>query len=42
MDHYEALDGLYDVFPGVIRNIWINRNFGELKRQGLAPRLAFC
>jgi calcium permeable stress-gated cation channel len=27
---YEALDGLYDVFPGGIRNIWINRNFDEL------------
>lgn len=26
----EALSGLYDVFPGGIRNIWINRNFGEL------------
>lgn len=25
-----ALDGLYDVFPGGIRNIWINRNFDEL------------
>ena len=27
---YEALDGLFDVFPGGIRNIWINRNFDEL------------
>ncbi|RDW64209.1 hypothetical protein BP5796_10711 [Coleophoma crateriformis] len=27
---YEALAGLYDVFPGGIRNIWINRNFDEL------------
>ena len=27
---FEALDGLYDVFPGGIRNIWINRNFDEL------------
>jgi hypothetical protein len=27
---YEALDGLYDVFPGGIRNIWINRNFDAL------------
>jgi hypothetical protein len=27
----EALDGLYDVFPGGIRNIWINRNFDELQ-----------
>lgn len=26
----EALSGLYDVFPGGIRNIWINRNFDEL------------
>lgn len=26
----EALDGLYDVFPGGVRNIWINRNFDEL------------
>ena len=26
----EALDGLYDVFPGGIRNIWINRNFDVL------------
>lgn len=27
---FEALNGLYDVFPGGIRNIWINRNFDEL------------
>ena len=27
---YEALDGLYDVFPGGIRNIWINRNYDDL------------
>lgn len=27
---FEALDGLYDVFPGGIRNIWINRNFDAL------------
>ncbi|KAL6714672.1 hypothetical protein ACLMJK_008097 [Lecanora helva] len=27
---FEALDGLYDVFPGGIRNIWINRNFDTL------------
>ncbi|KAF2401113.1 DUF221-domain-containing protein [Trichodelitschia bisporula] len=27
---HEALDGLYDVFPGGIRNIWINRNYDEL------------
>lgn len=26
----EALAGLYDVFPGGIRNIWINRNFDAL------------
>ena len=26
----QALDGLYDVFPGGVRNIWINRNFDEL------------
>lgn len=26
----EALDGLYDVFPGGIRNIWVNRNYDEL------------
>ena len=27
---FEALNGLYDVFPGGIRNIWVNRNFDEL------------
>lgn len=27
---FEALEGLYDVFPGGIRNIWINRDFDEL------------
>ncbi|KAH9822062.1 Calcium-dependent channel, 7TM region, putative phosphate, partial [Teratosphaeria destructans] len=27
---YEALAGLYDVFPGGIKNIWINRNFDAL------------
>ncbi|KAI5367853.1 Putative calcium-dependent channel, 7TM region phosphate [Septoria linicola] len=27
---YEALSGLYDVFPGGIRNIWINRNYDAL------------
>ena len=27
---FDALDGLYDVFPGGIRNIWINRNFDAL------------
>ena len=26
----EALDGLYDIFPGGIRNIWVNRNYDEL------------
>lgn len=26
----DALDALYDVFPGGLRNIWINRNFDEL------------
>ena len=26
----EALEGLYDVFPGGIRNIWINRDYQEL------------
>lgn len=26
----EALSGLYDVFPGGIRNIWINRNYDPL------------
>jgi len=29
----EALDGLYDVFPGGLRNIWINRNFDELNEK---------
>ncbi|KIX08310.1 uncharacterized protein Z518_02966 [Rhinocladiella mackenziei CBS 650.93] len=29
----EALDGLYDVFPGGLRNIWINRNFDELSEK---------
>lgn len=29
----EALDGLYDVFPGGIRNIWINRDFDELNEK---------
>lgn len=37
----EALNGLYDVFPGGIRNIWINRNFDALSgkvstRDGIA------
>lgn len=29
----EALDRLYDVFPGGIRNIWINRNFDDLNEK---------
>lgn len=29
----EALEQLYDVFPGGIRNIWINRNFDELNEK---------
>ncbi|KAH0542935.1 hypothetical protein FGG08_002704 [Glutinoglossum americanum] len=28
-----ALDQLYDVFPGGLRNIWINRNFDELSEK---------
>ncbi|EXJ94555.1 hypothetical protein A1O1_02951 [Capronia coronata CBS 617.96] len=40
----EALDGLYDVFPGGVRNIWINRNLDELsdkikRRDKLAAKL---
>lgn len=40
----EALDNLYDVFPGGIRNIWINRNFDDLnekvkERDALALKL---
>lgn len=40
----EALDALYDVFPGGIRNIWINRNFDDLnekvkQRDALALKL---
>lgn len=40
----DALDGLYDVFPGGIRNIWINRNFDDLnekvkERDALALKL---
>ena len=40
----EALEGLYDVFPGGIRNIWINRNYDDLndkihKRNQLALAL---
>ena len=30
---FEALNGLYDVFPGGIRNIWINRDFDELSEK---------
>lgn len=29
----EALDALYDVFPGGIRNIWINRDFSDLQNK---------
>ncbi|EPS29391.1 hypothetical protein PDE_04340 [Penicillium oxalicum 114-2] len=29
----EALDKLFDVFPGGVRNIWINRNFDELNEK---------
>ena len=29
----EALDGLYDVYPGGLRNIWVNRNFDELSEK---------
>ena len=29
----EALETLYDVFPGGIRNIWINRNFDDLNEK---------
>ncbi|KAJ5676211.1 hypothetical protein N7462_009108 [Penicillium macrosclerotiorum] len=29
----EALDSLFDVFPGGIRNIWINRNFDDLNEK---------
>lgn len=40
----QALSGLYDVFPGGIRNIWINRNFDALaqkvsQREQLARKL---
>ncbi|KAL9106110.1 MAG: hypothetical protein Q9227_008810 [Pyrenula ochraceoflavens] len=40
----EALDGLYDVFPGGLRNIWVNRNFDDLtdkikKRNKMAESL---
>ena len=30
---FEALDGLYDVFPGGVRNVWINRNFDKLNEK---------
>lgn len=29
----EALESLYDVFPGGIRHIWINRNFDNLSKK---------
>jgi hypothetical protein len=29
----ESLDKLFDVFPGGIRNIWINRNFDDLNEK---------
>ncbi|KAJ5151235.1 uncharacterized protein N7482_010487 [Penicillium canariense] len=29
----ESLDRLFDVFPGGIRNIWINRNFDDLNEK---------
>ncbi|KAJ5369096.1 uncharacterized protein N7496_008856 [Penicillium cataractarum] len=29
----DSLDNLFDVFPGGIRNIWINRNFDELNEK---------
>lgn len=29
----EALDSLYDVFPGGVRNIWINRNLDDLNEK---------
>ncbi|ODH24174.1 hypothetical protein ACO22_05337 [Paracoccidioides brasiliensis] len=29
----DALDRLYDVFPGGVRNIWINRNLDELSEK---------
>lgn len=30
---FEALSGLFDVYPGGIRNIWVNRNYGELAKK---------
>lgn len=40
----DALDRLFDVFPGGVRNIWINRNFDDLnekvkERDNLALKL---
>ena len=40
----EALSGLYNIFPGGIRNIWINRNYDELaakveERDSVAQKL---
>ncbi|EIT78590.1 hypothetical protein BDV35DRAFT_347459 [Aspergillus flavus] len=29
----DALDSLFDVFPGGVRNIWINRNFDDLNEK---------
>lgn len=29
----ESLDNLFDVFPGGVRNIWINRNFDDLNEK---------
>ncbi|KAI9927682.1 hypothetical protein AWENTII_006524 [Aspergillus wentii] len=29
----ESLEGLYDVFPGGVRNIWINRNYDDLNEK---------
>ena len=41
---FEALDGLYDVFPGGVRNIWINRDYNALgdkckQRDAIAAKL---
>ncbi len=30
---FQALNGLYDVFPGGVRNIWVNRNYDELNEK---------
>ncbi|KAJ5888655.1 hypothetical protein N7495_008696 [Penicillium taxi] len=40
----DSLDNLFDIFPGGVRNIWINRNFDDLNekvkaRNGLALKL---